>query len=277
MTERRVAVLGATGLLGECLVSALADAGWKVLALSRRTPAAQPASLASADLPFWICAAPIWALPEQFRQLEAHGARRVVALSSTSRFTKNASPDREERIVAQRLREGEERLCAWARPLGIEWVILRPTLIYGRGRDRNISEIARFIRRFGFFPLFGKAAGLRQPVHVEDVASACIAALDSSAAANLAYELSGGEILSYRDMVRRVFTALGRRPQLVPLPLWIFRIGLLAARLLPSCRHWSSAMAERMNRDLVFDHSAATRILGFAPRPFALSAADVGA
>ncbi len=60
---------------------------------------------------------------------------------------------------------------------GVEWVILRPTLIYGHGRDKNITEIARFIRRFGFFPLLGKANGLRQPIHVEDVAEACFAAL----------------------------------------------------------------------------------------------------
>jgi hypothetical protein len=34
-------------------------------------------------------------------------------------------------------------------------------------------------------------------------------------------------------------------------------------------------MAERMNRDLVFDHSEATRDFGFTPRPFVLSAEDV--
>jgi len=44
----------------------------------------------------------------------------------------------------------------------------------------------------------------------------------------------------------------------------------------PRYRNWSSAMAERMNRDLVFDHSEATRDFGFAPRAFVLSAEDVG-
>lgn len=92
------------------------------------------------------------------------------------------------------------------------WVILRPTLIYGRGRDRNITVIARFIRRFGFFPVLGRATGLRQPVHAEDVALACHRALEAPAATNRAYNISGGETVTYREMVRRVFLALEGGP-----------------------------------------------------------------
>jgi hypothetical protein len=46
-------------------------------------------------------------------------------------------------------------------------------------------------------------------------------------------------------------------------------------RHLPRYRNWPSAMAERMSRDLVFDHFEATRDFGFEPRPFVLSAEDV--
>jgi hypothetical protein len=45
--------------------------------------------------------------------------------------------------------------------------------------------------------------------------------------------------------------------------------------LLPRYRHWSAAMAERMNRDLVFDHAEATHDLNFSPRPFQLMAEDL--
>jgi len=40
-------------------------------------------------------------------------------------------------------------------------------------------------------------------------------------------------------------------------------------------RQWSTAMAERMNRDMVFDHAEATRDLNFKPRAFVLSPEDV--
>src|SRR3546814_18582512 len=87
-------------------------------------------------------------------------------------------------------------------------------MIYGQGREKNSSVMARFIRRFAFFPLFGSAQGLRQPIHAEDVAAACVVALQAPGAANRAYNLSGGETLAYRALVARVFAALGRPARL---------------------------------------------------------------
>jgi len=214
-------------------------------------------------------------LPDYFPLIEASGARRVVALSSTSRFTKVGSGDTAENAIAAKLIDAEARVQAWAESRGIEWVVLRPTLIYGQGRDKNISEMARFIRRFGFFPLLGSAQGLRQPIHAEDVAAACVAALRAPGATNRAYNLSGGETLAYREMVARVFAALGRPARLVTVPLWAFRLAVAMLRRLPRYRHWSAAMAERMNRDLVFDHADAARDFGFKPRGFALTAKDL--
>jgi nucleoside-diphosphate-sugar epimerase len=178
-------------------------------------------------------------------------------------------------MIAQRLAEGEASFRAWAEQHGITWVILRPTLIYGQGRDRNICEIVRFIRRFKFFPLLGRAQGLRQPVHVEDVAAACFAAFLASNVNNRAYNISGGETLTYREMVERVFEVLNQPPYLLTIPLWIFRLAVKALRQLPHYRHWTVAMAERMNRDLVFDSSEAVRDFRYSPRPFLLVKDDL--
>jgi nucleoside-diphosphate-sugar epimerase len=270
VTERAVGLLGASSLVGECLLPQLESAGWQVSVCTRRgLPEASPEVL-----PHWICVAPVWVLPDYFPLLLARGARHVVALSSTSVFTKSDSIDAGEQAVAARLREGERQLQSWAEAHGLSWVILRPTLIYGRGRDKNVSEVARLIRRWGFFPLLGQAAGLRQPVHAEDVAQACVAALLASAT-NRAYALSGGETLTYREMVARIFRALGKNPRPVTVPLGLFRLALKALRLLPRYRHWTFAMAQRMSEDLVFDHDAARRELGFMPRAFTLPAGDL--
>lgn len=298
MAESRVGVLGASSLVGSCVLPLLRAAGLEVVAFSRkpvescdgvewRVLSLAPIPLLTSPLKgegrklgqggvgCWICVAPIWVLPAYFPLIEASGARRVVALSSTSRFTKVGSGDTVENAIAAKLAESEAQVQAWAEDRGIEWVVLRPTLIYGQGRDKNISEMARFIRRFGFFPLLGSAQGLRQPIHAEDVAAACVAALQAPDAANRAYNISGGETLSYRDMVARVFAALGRPARLVTVPLWAFRLAVAMLRRLPRYRHWSAAMAERMNRDLVFDHAEAARDFGFKPRGFALVAEDL--
>lgn len=290
MSENRpTGLLGASSFVGGCLMPLLINDGRRVFAFSRKTPERKAgeavtwrqfntASLAHAEaiqIKDWLCVAPIWVLPQYFVMLEHYGACRVVALSSTSRFTKTGSSDVAENLVAMRLAESEERLRTWAESKGIEWVILRPTLIYGLGKDKNIAEITRFILRFSFFPLLGKAMGLRQPIHVEDVAAACVAALKAPVAANRVYNISGGETLPYREMVSRVFVALQRRPRLVTIPLVVFKMAVACLRVFPRYRHWSAAMAERMNRDLVFDHADAVRDFGFSPRSFLLASEDV--
>jgi nucleoside-diphosphate-sugar epimerase len=286
-----IGLLGANSLVGECVIPRLKKDNRHTVAFSRYPPHGNtesgvtwlqlPVSLSSYPkvLPIkdWLCVAPIWVLPQYFAMIEASGARRVVALSSASIFVKGDSSNPGERGMAHRLAEGEEALRAWAEPRGVEWVILRPTLIYGRGRDKNLTEIIRFVRRWGLFPLLGQAEGLRRPVHAEDVAEACVSALTLPAAANRTYTLSGGETLSYREMVCRVFNAVGKVPHLVTIPRWLFRLAVTTLRLLPRYRHWTVEMAERMNRDLVFDHADAARDLGFSPRPFVLSPEDLPA
>lgn len=292
MPDFKAGVLGASSLVGECVLQQLRAAGWQVVAYTRQaewladtevqwqllppSKSTQPAPSSVKELPpYWICAAPIWVLPDYFSLLEASGARRVVALSSTSRFTKVGSGDMAENAVVAKLIESEARVQAWAEERGIEWVVLRPTLIYGLGRDKNISEIARFISRFGFFPLLGRARGLRQPIHAEDVAAVSVAALQAPAATNRAYNISGGETLTYRDMVVRVFAALDLQPRLLTVPLWTFHLAVSVLRCLPRYRQWSAAMAERMNRDLVFDHADAARDIGFNPRSFSIFPGDI--
>jgi nucleoside-diphosphate-sugar epimerase len=277
-------VLGATSIVGSCLLRRLQEVDRRVAAFSRQQISTdnhevnwyQTDDLPSGEtIPYWVCLAPIWVVTDYLNYFEQSGAKRIVSLSSTSRFSKSESSEPKDRAIAERLAEAEEKLSRWAESKGIDWYILRPTLIYGYGRDGNISEIARMIRRYRFFPLFGKGLGLRQPVHADDVAQACEAALDVSGVSGRSLNLSGGETLTYREMVGRIFTALGQRPRFISVPLPLFRLGVFLLRLFPRYRHWHVSMAERMNRDMVFEHDEARRLLGFDPRGFVLKRDDL--
>ena len=119
-------------MVGEYLLPALAAAGWQVEAFSRQAvddtaPAVRWRRLSefhsgtpapAAQVPWWLCITPITILPEYFDALRAHGARRVVALSSTSRFTRTASSDERDQALARHLAEAESRVQGWAERLG---------------------------------------------------------------------------------------------------------------------------------------------------------------
>jgi nucleoside-diphosphate-sugar epimerase len=108
-------------------------------------------------------------------------------------------------------------------------------------------------------PLAGLGAGLRQPVHGDDIANAIVEALQSDAAVNRAFDLPGGETLRFRDIVGRIFRALRLLPIMVPIP-----VPLLSKMAPPKWHHTVATM----NKDIVFDRTQAFTAFGYEPRPF---------
>jgi nucleoside-diphosphate-sugar epimerase len=271
-----VLVTGATSLIGRFALPRLQTMGVETVALSRTAPD-QPGwvrgGLSDADLgaklpecPTALSLSPIWHLPPGLAALKARGMKRLVAFSSTSVVTKAASPDAYEQGMVRRLADGEDAMRAFCEANGVAWTLLRPTLIYAEGQDQNVSRLARLIGRLGFLPLAGKGEGLRQPVHADDLAAAAIVAAERAAAENKAYDLPGGETLTYRQMAERVFEGMGRKPTILPLPESLWRLAFAMTRpFLPGA---TAQMGARMSEDLAFDGSAAAADFGWNPRPF---------
>ncbi len=275
---RTALVFGASGQIGEAQLARLAGAGWQVFAVSRlpRTPAGGVT---------WLTGefANVGGLPEAvdvvfstgpldgFAQWYARGqvaTRRVVAFGSTSLDTKQASADAYERDIVARLQAAERLVFDTASANGAAATVLRPTLVYGAGRDQTLARIAAMGRRMGFFVLPRGANGKRQPVHVDDLAHAALAVVDAPATHGKAYALPGGETLAYRDMVARTLAALDPPARLWEVPMPVFRTALWLARKAGMMRGLTDDAVARMREDLVFDASPARRDFGYARRLF---------
>lgn len=260
-----VGVLGAGSFVAAQLLPRLARAGYATWRVPRADATTDGLALRPVRAVVALC--PVWGLVERLPHLAKAGVRRLVAVSSTSRWSKVSSPDPAERAVAERLAVAEEAVTSWAGAHGVCSVILRPTLVYDGVRDRNVTTIAAFVRRWGVFPLVGTGSGLRQPLHADDLAAACVAAL-AAPRPRPCYDVAGGETLTYREMVSRIFGAVGRPPRFIHVPRPAVRALLPLAGWLPHWRGASLAALDRMNEPLVADHAAAACDLGFAPRPF---------
>jgi nucleoside-diphosphate-sugar epimerase len=280
--KKGLLVIGARSLIGRRMPEAVRAAGWpeESVCYSSRQPVAKQGVILDTSRPYdfqpdrtfvaVIVCAPIWLITDVLlERLVGLGMKRIIAFSSTSRLTKGASGEAAERDVVAKLAAGEDTLTAFCEARGVAYTILRPTLIYEEGLDQNVTRIADLIRKLGFFPVCGMASGLRQPVHARDLAAAAMQALTARASFNKAYNLSGGEDLTYATMVRRIFEALGRAPVIIALPEFLWRIGFFVLNLVrPKKLKRNIHMALRMNTDLWFDHSAATRDFGYRPGPF---------
>lgn len=277
-----VVVTGASSQVGKFLLPLLSKAGHEIIAVSRNpdktgSPATPFVKWSKADItkdsaaipaarPFaLIHTAPIWVAP---RFAEVLKADRVIAFSSTSALTKAGSSSQKEREVAKALSEAETALTKACAKAGTPLTIFRPTMIYGAGMDKNVASIARFVKAVRLFPVIGDGRGLRQPVHAEDLAQACVTALGNPATFGKTYNLAGGETLTYREMVERIFRGLGITPRVIKIPAPFFRMALRAAAVLPRFSHLTPEMADRMNDDLRFDYSEAQGDFGYSPRAF---------
>lgn len=283
---RTALVFGASGQIGEALLARLSNAGWQVLAVSR-TPQASASNVRWLQGEF----AGIDGLPgsvdvifstgplDGFAHWYARGqvaASRVVAFGSTSLETKQASGDAYERDIVARLHAAERTVFDTATATGAAATLLRPTLVYGAGRDQTLARIAAMARRMHCFVLPSGAVGKRQPVHVDDLAAAALAVVDASATYGQAYALPGGETLAYRDMMARTLAALSPPARLWELPMPLFRTLLGIARRVGAMRGLTDDAVARMREDLVFDATQAVRDFGYAPRAFVVDARALG-
>jgi nucleoside-diphosphate-sugar epimerase len=287
-----VCVTGASSQLGVFLLPRLRAAGFRVLALSRRSP---ERALEVADGVTWMrpgrvpdgeCGGPVMSEPspdfliscgplDLARRivLRHPGLQRVVAFSSSSVHSKSASGSRAEREQMAAIAADEADLQAACADRDLPLLLLRPTLIWGCGLDHNVSLLMALARRWRLIPLAGRARGLRQPVHADDLAALAVRALQSPRAHCLATAVAGGSTLPYREMARHI-AALRQPPaRLLSLPEGLLVTLAHLVSLVPGTwrgglRGVNAEMVRRQNRDLVFDDSGLRRALGWNPRPF---------
>ena len=282
MRHPPIVILGGTSLIASYLLPRLRDCGTPVLVAGRRAvklpsgfeaahlDAAHPPGFAVPEGATLISLLPLPVLIPMLPGLRGAGA--IVALGSTSRFSKAQSSDPDDRVSAAALERAEGTLVDWCTSAGTHFTLLRPTLVYDLKNDRNLARMARFVTRFRVLPLARPATGLRQPIHADDVAKAILAAIDNEAASDRAFNIGGGERLPYRAMAARVFASLGRRPRFLMLPTGLLRGAFSAAHNAGILREASfgSSVFHRMNEDLVYDDASGLAVLGYDPRPFDL-------
>jgi nucleoside-diphosphate-sugar epimerase len=167
-------------------------------------------------------------------------------------------PTKQIRLIA----EEQIRRC------GLDWTILRPTMIYGDAGDRNLSRLLRLLSRAAVLPVPGDGTGLHQPVHVADAATAVLTALQRPAAIGSLYNVAGPEPLPFSDLLRTCARAVGSSTRLIPFPLAPL---VTLARGYERLSRRPQIRAEQLLRlaeDKAFEIDDAVRDLGYAPRSF---------
>ena len=270
-----ILLTGASGFIGRHIANALAARGHQVRSVSRRDGFDFRDLQDSAD---WLplldgvdtvinsvgiigesgrqtfatlhTAAPI----ALFRACERAGVRRVLQISalgadhtafSAYHLSKRAADD-----------------CL--RGLDLDWFVLRPSLIYGRGGKS--AELFMKLAALPMIPVIGDGQQKLQPVHISDVVVTALFCLDAPAARQT-LDIVGDETVSFAEWLQCMRSAQGKpRARLLHVP---FALALAASRL---GRYLNPILQPENLRMLQTgyraDGRALRQFLGRPPRPF---------
>lgn len=235
----RVAIIGASGFVGRHTVKSCVAAGHAVRAVARNPPA--PADRVT---PFAGDATD----PDLLARA-ASGCDAIINLVGINHEKGAQTYERMHVILAHSLAVAAQKagvgrlvhlsvMCARSDPSepyhdtkhrgdeairasGVPFVILRPSIIYGED-DAFTTKLASQLR-YGVAPLPAGGRAFHAPVHVDDVAEACVRALVIETT-DRTLPLSGSRTLMYREIVDALATRAGRHPLRISMPESMMRM-----------------------------------------------------
>lgn len=150
--------------------------------------------------------------------------------------------------------EAEQLVQAFCEQHGMEWVIVRPPLVYGPSVRANFLRMMQALAR-GFPLPLGGLHNKRSLVALENLADFLTCCVSHPSAANQRFLVSDGRDLSVTELSRALAAALGSRSWLIPLPGTWLDVGL---RLMGR-----AATAQRLCGELRVDSGKAQALLSW--------------
>jgi nucleoside-diphosphate-sugar epimerase len=197
------------------------------------------------------------------RQAAEAGVKRFVFISSigvlgshTEKPFCEQSPELPHSEYAQSKLDAEKELQELSKETGLEVVIVRPVLVYGKNAPGNFGLLSKFVSKLSFTP-FLMVKNKRSFISVDnlcDFISLCIA---HPKAADEVFLISDSGTVSTPEIMSAIAKGMGKSIRHLPIPVWVMRVfGKLLGK---------SKQVEQLVGDLEVDCSKAKNLLGWTP------------
>jgi uncharacterized protein YbjT (DUF2867 family) len=285
-----VTIFGGSGFVGRYAVRALAKAGWRVRAASRRPDLAgylQPMGSVGQILPVQanlrypdsisravegadavINSVGVLAPTgkQTFAAVHASGARaaaKAAREAGATHFVHVSAIGADPKSAAAYARSKAEGEAAVLEEFP-KAIILRPSIVFGP-EDEFFNRFAAMARISPVLPLIGGGQTKFQPVYVGDLADAILAAVSGAARAGATYEIGGPDVLSFRELLDRTLQYSDRSRGYLPLPFWAAKLQAALTSPLPNAlRPVTLDQVRLLERDNVVSAAASKQGLTLA-------------
>ncbi|WP_060983144.1 NAD-dependent epimerase/dehydratase family protein [Vibrio splendidus] len=152
--------------------------------------------------------------------------------------------------------EAEQKLKKISEENGIELVIVRPTLVYGRCAPGNFGSLISLISKFPILP-FALANNRRSFVAAQNLADLLVTCANHPNAGGHTFLASDSETVSIKEFTNAIGQGLGKDVIQIPVPVRLMRfLGKVSGK---------SAMIEQLYGDLQVDSSNLKDVLNWTP------------
>jgi nucleoside-diphosphate-sugar epimerase len=152
--------------------------------------------------------------------------------------------------------EAEQALRRICENTGMEWVIVRPPLVYGPGVKANFLRLMQSLERGMPLPV-GSLRNRRSLVALDNLVDLLVTCLSHPQAANQTFLVSDGDDLSVAELTNLLSRMLSSRSWLLPFPSVLLRAALAVIGRL--------AVAQRLCGELRVDIEKTRMSLGWQP------------
>ncbi|ETI69189.1 NAD-dependent epimerase/dehydratase family protein [Neobacillus vireti] len=273
-----ILLTGATGFLGEFVLEELVQRGHEVTCFVRKTSNLDKIKQLNVKFVYGeledyksICEAlkgkaaliNIASLgfghaPNIINACEEMEVKRSIFVSTTGIFTKLNPDSKGIRLAAEKL----------IKESNLDYTIIRPTMIYGTPKDRNMWRLIKYLKRFPVLPILGSGTYLQQPVYVKDLASVIVSAYENTVSIKKAYNISGAAALTYNDVIDVTGKALGKRIFKLHIPMKLSYNILKFYEKASTKPKLKAEQVLRLNENKDFSYEDAKRDLGYKPLSF---------
>lgn len=186
------------------------------------------------------------------------GIQRAIFISTTAIFTQLNAKSKQVRLAAETAIINS----------GLGYTILRPTMIYGSLRDRNMWRLIQFMRYSSIVPIFGDGNSLQQPIYVGDVAQAITSCLCNDQTIGKSYNLAGKYPLTYNQVIDTIAKQMSKSVWKIHVPSSPVVSLLKFFERLHLPFPIKAEQVLRLNENKSFSYEEAGKDIGFRPLAF---------
>jgi nucleoside-diphosphate-sugar epimerase len=166
-------------------------------------------------------------------------------------------------------REIEREVAEIAATSHISLTILRPTMIYGSLKDKNIAVFIKMVDKLSLFPVVDHARYLLQPVHEKDLGKAYYQVLkNKSVTMGKSYTLSGKSPILLIDILRTIEKILNKKNLYLSIPFSVAYGGAVMLHILTLGKIDYREKVQRLVEPRAYPHDEAQRDFGYSPLTF---------